>query len=291
MSIACPCLPPKRAASQGALLQRRYPAPALLSPCPTPSPAATLKVPLQVRPVPCWASLSAPRSPFAAMPCPLLRRTETAARVGCFPARAAFPVSQAGRPAATSLSRPAQAYRACTARQFARPACSRLCQEASTRPITRPRGSSAFMPTDNCMSGLLSPTGCPRRKGALRNTGWVASRSRGCPKRERTGLVPPVRAYRPPWYRRLLLNDSGGLLIPSVGSGDPASMIIYSLISIGIGFSVMILGIVALWLPHTFGPYRRSEPPFDREAALKRLLEFQSSRDTAVELLVHESRL
>jgi hypothetical protein len=62
-------------------------------------------------------------------------------------------------------------------------------------------------------------------------------------------------------------------------------MTIYSLISIGFGFSVMILGIAALWLPQTFGSFIQPEPTYDREAALKRLLEFQYSTDTAVENL------
>ena len=66
-----------------------------------------------------------------------------------------------------------EALAACSGlpRMYGLPACSGLCQEASTRPITRLRGSSAFMPTDNYMSGLLPPTGCPLRKGTLRSTG------------------------------------------------------------------------------------------------------------------------
>ena len=63
------------------------------------------------------------------------------------------------------------------------------------------------------------------------------------------------------------------------------TMITYSLISIGFGFCVMVLGILALWLPQTFSSFQQQEPTFDREAALKRLLEFEGSRDTAVEII------
>ena len=119
---------------------------------------------------PAGTSLSALRSPFADMPCPLPRRTEPG------------PMSVASR-----LVRPSPYLRpvgvrdfpfeACsgllrvTACRLARPALPGLCHQASARPITRPSRSSASMPTDNCMGGFLSPTGCPRRKGALRNAG------------------------------------------------------------------------------------------------------------------------
>ena len=124
----------------------------------------------ELRTPPAGTSLPALRSPLADMPCPLPRRT------------AAVQVSVASR-----LVRPSPYLRrvgvhdfpfeACsglllvTACQLARPAFSGLCHEAAARPITRPRRSSASTLTDNYMGGLLPPTGCPRRKGALRNAG------------------------------------------------------------------------------------------------------------------------
>ena len=107
------------------------------------------------------------------MPCPLPRRTE--------PVRLSV---------ASRLVRPSPYLRrvgvrdfpfeACsgllrvTACQLARPAFPGLCHEASARPIARPRCSSASMLTDNYIGGLLPPTGCPRRKGALRNEGYAS---------------------------------------------------------------------------------------------------------------------
>ena len=128
---------------------------------------------VELRTPPAGVSLSAPRSPLADMPCPRPRRS--GAIVGCFAACAAFPVSQAGR-------RPRCSFRelggeACsgllrvTACRLARPAFPGLCHQASARPVTRPSRSSASMRTDNYIGGLLPPTGCPRRKGALRNAG------------------------------------------------------------------------------------------------------------------------
>jgi hypothetical protein len=150
---------------------------------------------VKLRTPPAGVSLSAPRSPLAHMPCPLPRTIpaeRAGASAGCFPIRAAFPVAQAGRRPRFFFghlgARPAQPYRAfgarsgarygagyggrsvrVTARQLARPAFPGLCHEASARPVTRPSRSSASMLTDNYMRGLLPPTGCPRRKGALRN--------------------------------------------------------------------------------------------------------------------------
>ena len=124
----------------------------------------------ELRTPPAGTSLPALRSPLADMPCPLPRRTEP------------LQVSVASR-----LVRPSPylrrvgvhdfTFEACsgllrvTACQLARPAFSGLRHEASARPITRPRRSSASTLTDNYIGGLLPPTGCPRRKGALRNAG------------------------------------------------------------------------------------------------------------------------
>ena len=171
MSIACPALLPKRAGRQDPSLRRSYPASALLWPCPTPRrdrPPCRGRRSCELHPP--GPPFSALRSPFADMPCPLPRRTEP------------VPVSVASR-----LVRPSPYLRrvgvrdfpfeACsgllrvTACQLARPAFSGLCHEASARPITRPRRSSASMLTDNYMRGLLPPTGCPRRKGALKFPG------------------------------------------------------------------------------------------------------------------------
>ena len=119
---------------------------------------------------PAGTSLSAPRSPCTDMPCPLPRRTE--------PVRLSV---------ASRLVRPSPYLRrvgvrdfpceACsgllrvTACRLARPAFPGLCHQASARPITRPHCSSASLLTDNYTGGLLPPTGCPRRKGALRKAG------------------------------------------------------------------------------------------------------------------------
>ena len=69
----------------GASLHRHYPASSLLSPCPTPSPAAALKTTLEVRPPPCWASLASRGLPsLHAVPTTPTERT--GAIVGFFPA-------------------------------------------------------------------------------------------------------------------------------------------------------------------------------------------------------------
>ena len=171
MSIACPPLPPKRAGRQGPWLHRSYPASALLRPCPTPRRA---------RP-PCRGrrscELHPPGPPFLHCGLPWLTcRAHYPGgpnRCQCrlLPGPCGLPRISGGSASAISLSRPAQAGLRVTACQLARPAFPGLCHEASARPITRPRRSSASMLTDNYIGGLLPPTGCPRRKGALKNPG------------------------------------------------------------------------------------------------------------------------
>jgi len=111
------------------------------------------------------ASPDDPHHP-SSVPCPLPRRIETGARVGCFPVPRGLPRISGGSASATSLSRPAQASLAL------RPAGS----------LNRPRRPSsqgfspAGYPTELLASYQIKPTtvwvepsstGDPRRLGAL----------------------------------------------------------------------------------------------------------------------------
>jgi hypothetical protein len=140
----------KHTRSQGPSLHRRYPASSVLWPCPTPArtgargavEAATL-VQRGAPPL--------PDSPFRrAMPTTPADRT--GAHVDCFPIRAAFPETQAGR-------HPRHHFRGLL-RLHSRygpsdrsTAQSGLCHEASARPVTRPNRSSATRPIDNYLGG------------------------------------------------------------------------------------------------------------------------------------------
>ena len=141
-----------------------------------PAEPALLARTAELRTPPGGTSLPALRSPLADLPCPLPRRTE--------PLRMSVP-SRLVRPAPylrrvgvhdftleTWGARPAQAYCAL------RPASllARLSPDFVTRlpPGRLPDRAArqlSFMLTDNYMGGLLPPTGCPRRKGALRKGG------------------------------------------------------------------------------------------------------------------------
>jgi hypothetical protein len=86
------------------------------------------------------------------VPCPLPRWIETGACVGCFPARAAFPVIQAGR-------HPHLHFRGLLRlhSRYGPPDCSTarsgLCRRASTRPVARPTRLPATRSTDNYLDG------------------------------------------------------------------------------------------------------------------------------------------
>ena len=83
-----------------------------------------------------------------------------------------------GPASAISLSRPAQPYCALRAASLLARLSPGLCHEASAWPVTRPSRSSASILTDNYLGGLLPPTGCPRRKGALRNASYPEATDR-----------------------------------------------------------------------------------------------------------------
>ena len=135
-----------------------------------PAEPALLARTAELRTPPGGTSLPALRSPLADMPCPLPRRTEPVRM--SVASRLVLPSPYLRRVGVHDFT-----FEACsgllrvTACQLARPAFSGLCHEASARPITRPSRSSASMLTDNYIGGLLPPTGCPRRKGALRKAG------------------------------------------------------------------------------------------------------------------------
>jgi hypothetical protein len=88
------------------------------------------------------------------VPCPIPRRIEAGACVDCFPAHAAFPVSQAGRHPHLhfrDLLRLHSRYGPldCSAAQGG------LCHEAPARSVTRPNRSSATGAIDNSPGGIL----------------------------------------------------------------------------------------------------------------------------------------
>ena len=134
--------------STGITRLRRYYDPLRLPPRPPPCAAS--------RPRPS-SSTGLPRYPITLLdvPCPLPRWTEPGASVGCFPVRAAFPESQAGR-------RPRLHFRGLL-RLHSRygpsdrsTAQGGLCHEASTRPVARPRRPPATGPTDHCPGGTFT---------------------------------------------------------------------------------------------------------------------------------------
>ncbi len=135
-----------------------------------PAEPALLARTAELRTPPAGTSLPALRSPLADLPCPLPRRTEPVRM--SVASRLVLPSPYLRRVGVHDFT-----FEACsgllrvTACQLARPAFSGLRHEASARPITRPSRSSASTLTDNYIGGLLPPTGCPRRKGALRNAG------------------------------------------------------------------------------------------------------------------------
>ena len=168
-------MPPKRAGRQGPSLHRRYPASALLWPCPTPRRA---RPPYRGRRS-CELHPPGPPFPHCGLPwltCPA-HYPGGPNRRPCrlLPGPCGLPRISGGSASAIFLwtleGEAGSALRRVTARQLARPAFPGLCHEASARPVTRPSRSSASMLTDNYIAGLLPPTGCPRRKGALRNAG------------------------------------------------------------------------------------------------------------------------
>ena len=136
--------------SQGPSLPRRYPASAVLRPCPTPARSAA------VSGVGAATSdrVGLPRCPHhrSDVPCPLPRRIETGALVDCFPAHAAFPVLQAGR-------HPLLYFRGLLRlhSRYGPSDCSTphggLCHEASIQPVARPNRSSATRVIDNSLGG------------------------------------------------------------------------------------------------------------------------------------------
>ncbi len=131
---------------------------------PVPSPNATLKP----QPPNGWASPDYPRY-LSDVPCPLPRWTETGARVDCFPVRAAFPVTQAGR-------RPYLHFRGLLGlhSRYGPPDRSTAqggrCHEASARPVAQPDRSSATRPVDNSLGGTFlhwqhAPSGRTEKSG------------------------------------------------------------------------------------------------------------------------------
>ena len=95
-----------------------------------------------------------PRYPLhlSGVPCPLPRRIETGALVDCFPAHAAFPVLQAGRPPHLYFrgllrlhSRYGPSDRSTAQRG--------VCHDASIQPVARPNRSSATRAIDNSLRG------------------------------------------------------------------------------------------------------------------------------------------
>src|ERR1035438_2402213 len=89
-------VPSRTPRSKGPSLHRHYPASSVLSPSPSPRRAALLSGSVGGLLHPSGGSPNNPdHLPY--MPCSLPRWTRAGARVGGFPAGAAFPVSQAGR--------------------------------------------------------------------------------------------------------------------------------------------------------------------------------------------------
>jgi hypothetical protein len=112
--------------------------------------------------------------PFAqtgspSLPCPLPRWTPTGARVGCFPAGAAFPVSQAGRRPRLHFPVLLRLHS-----RYGRQSCSAplggLCHKAPTWPL--PVQAACQLPDLPTTIGVgLPPTSDLRLWGALRNPG------------------------------------------------------------------------------------------------------------------------
>ena len=170
-----PPLPPKRAARQGPWLPRSYPVSALLWPCPTPRRArppyrGRRSGELHPRGLPFCTAVSLGRHAVPTTPA-----DRAGANVGGFPARAAFPVSQAGR----RPRFPLRGLLRLTAR-YGLPACS------PSFPRTLSRG--------------FRPASCPTRllvsfHAYQQLHGWVPSSHRvSAPKRrtEKSGLMRGV---------------------------------------------------------------------------------------------------
>ena len=140
----------ERTRSQGPSLHRRYPASAVLCPCPTPARSAA-KCDVEAA---TSDRSGLPRYPHhhSGVPCPLPRRIETGACVDCFPVRAAFPVLQAGR-------HPHLYFRGLLRlhSRYGPSDCSTaqggLCHEASIQSVARPNRSSATRAIDNSLGG------------------------------------------------------------------------------------------------------------------------------------------
>src|SRR3954463_4117026 len=103
------------------------------------------------------------------MPCPVPRRTRTGARVGCFPACTAFPVSQAGR-------RPCLHFRDLL-RLHSRYGLIARSPKATfvtrLQPGQLPNRAARQLPAQPTTRWVVpSSTGKPRRLGALGNPGW-----------------------------------------------------------------------------------------------------------------------
>jgi hypothetical protein len=110
-----------------------------------------LSAPLRPLPSP---TVGLPRYPHhpSGVPCPLPRRIETGALVDGFPARAAFPVMQAGRHPHLSFRGLPRLHS-----RYGPSDCSTaqggLCHEASIQPVVRPNRSSATRAIDNSPGG------------------------------------------------------------------------------------------------------------------------------------------
>jgi hypothetical protein len=138
-----------------------------------------LSAPLRPLPSP---TVGLPRYPHhpSGVPCPLPRRIKTGALVDGFPARAAFPVMQAGRHPHLSFrgllrlhsrygpsdcSTPSSAIPRARARgTLGSVAQGGLCHAASIQPVARPNRSSATRAIDNSLGGtsLVSRRWCLR---------------------------------------------------------------------------------------------------------------------------------
>jgi hypothetical protein len=111
------------------------------------------------------ASPDDPHHP-SSVPCPLPRRIETSARVGCFPVPRGLPRISAGSASATSLSGPAQASLALRPTgSLNRP--SGLDREAPIHPVARTNRLPATRSTDNSCGSYLH--WCYAPSGALRS--------------------------------------------------------------------------------------------------------------------------
>jgi hypothetical protein len=143
----------KHTRSQGPSLRRRYPASAVLWPCPTPARVHRHYTVLEPRPPTLMGLPRLPASPFqrAVSNTPA---DKAGALVDFFPAHAAFPEQETGR----HLHRFFRGLLELHSRYGPldrSTAHGGLCHEASTQPVAQPSRSSASGSIDNCPDGTF----------------------------------------------------------------------------------------------------------------------------------------